>query len=110
MEKRWFDQIAIDWQEQIVAPFCWESLAPWGEDDAAGNNHYYAKRVFRDPQSVLQENHRSALRYELSWYRREVRVPRHTLWANKIITGLLSSVDRLKCWATTTAPSQAQTP
>lgn len=30
-------------------PFCWESLAAWGEADAAGNDNYFATRVFRNP-------------------------------------------------------------
>ena len=25
------------WNEQIIVPFCWESLAAWGEADVAGN-------------------------------------------------------------------------
>jgi hypothetical protein len=37
------------WREQIIVPFCWESLAAWGEGDAASSENYYAMRVFRNP-------------------------------------------------------------
>ena len=32
--------------------FRWESLAAWGEGDAAGNDNYYSTRVFRNPLEV----------------------------------------------------------
>ena len=43
---------SLDWREQIIVPFCWESLAAWGEADAAGNDNYYATRVFSNPLEV----------------------------------------------------------
>ena len=48
-EGRWFDPATGGWEEQIIVPFCWESLAAWGQGDAAGNDNYYATRVFREP-------------------------------------------------------------
>ena len=67
-----------EWREQIIVPFCWESLAAWGEGDAAGNDNYYSTRVFRNPLEVTRENHRSAPRYEVGWYRRAGRDSRTT--------------------------------
>jgi hypothetical protein len=32
-EKRWFDSDEQHWPDQIIMPFCWESLAAWGEAD-----------------------------------------------------------------------------
>ena len=64
-----------EWREQIIVPFCWESLAAWGEGDAAGNDNYYSTRVFRNPLEVTRENHRSAARYEVGWYRRAIEIP-----------------------------------
>ena len=33
VKERWFDPALPDWREQIIVPFCWESLAAWGEGD-----------------------------------------------------------------------------
>lgn len=83
-DEGWFrPNHAEGWKEQIIVPFCWESLAAWGQGDAAGNDNYYATRVFRDPLQVTPANHRSAPRYEVGWYRRRVRVPRTGSWAGK---------------------------
>lgn len=71
------------WDEQIIVPFCWESLAAWGQGDEAGNEHYYATRVFRDPLAVTRFNYRVAPRYEVGWYRRRVRVPRTGAWTDR---------------------------
>jgi hypothetical protein len=83
VEERWFEPDPRDWREQIIVPFCWESLAAWGEGDAAGNDNYYSTRVFRHPLEVTRENHRSAARYEVGWYRRLVTLPRNEAWQNK---------------------------
>ena len=64
-------------------PFCWESLAAWGEGDAAGNENYYSTRVFRNPLEVTRANHRSAARYEVGWYRRDRRDSQHPAWQGK---------------------------
>ncbi len=76
MDERWFEPDQGPWGEQILVPFCWESLAAWGQGDSAGNDHYYATRVFRDATDVDRTNHRSAPRYEVGWYRREICIPR----------------------------------
>lgn len=72
-----------EWREQIIVPFCWESLAAWGEGDAAGNENYYATRVFLNPLDVTAANHRSAPRYEVGWYRRTITVPNNPHWQGK---------------------------
>src|SRR5689334_16893467 len=83
MEEAWFGPEDQNWREQIIVPFCWESLAAWGEGDAAGNENYYATRVFRNPLEVTRENHRTAARYEVGWYRRELTIPNYPVWQNK---------------------------
>lgn len=83
IEQRWFAPDQPPWHEQIIVPFCWESLAAWGEGGAAGNDHYYSTRVFRNPLEVTRENHRSAKRYEVGWYRRDVVIPDNPAWRGK---------------------------
>src|SRR3569832_218108 len=82
-EEGWFQPDDQNWREQIIVPICWESLAAWGEGDAAGNENYYATRVFRNPLEVTRENHRSALRYEVGWYRRAIEIPDEEPWKDK---------------------------
>ena len=60
VDEQWFSTTGPDWREQIIVPFCWESLAAWGEADAAGHDNYYATRVFVHPLEVTRANHRSA--------------------------------------------------
>jgi beta-galactosidase/beta-glucuronidase len=55
-EQRWFYSDEQHWPGQIIVPFCWESLAAWGEADAAGNDHYYSTRVYRNPLEVSAQN------------------------------------------------------
>ena len=38
-KEQWFEPGEERWADQIVVPFCWESLAAWGEADAAGNDN-----------------------------------------------------------------------
>src|SRR5947209_6006720 len=80
VEEQWFLQEEPEWRAQIIVPFCWESLAAWGEGDAAGNNNYYSTRVFLNPLEVTRENHRSAPRYEVGWYKRTVEIPQDGPW------------------------------
>ena len=87
------------WNEQIIVPFCWESLAAWGEADAAGNDRYYSSRVFRDPSAVNSKNHRSAQRYEVGWYRRSVHIPTGQAWLSKRIILTVGAADfATDCW------------
>lgn len=83
LEERWFESGGPDWREQIVVPFCWESLAAWGEGDSAGDETYFSTRVFVNPLEVTKENHRSAQRYEVGWYRRVVQIPDTAPWRRK---------------------------
>jgi hypothetical protein len=99
MEELWFTPDALEWREQIIVPFCWESLAAWGEGDAAGNDNYYATRVFRNPLEVTRENHRSAARYEVGWYRRLVEIPQSDAWRNKRVILTIGAADFFTdCW------------
>ncbi|HEX4265826.1 MAG TPA: glycoside hydrolase family 2 TIM barrel-domain containing protein [Verrucomicrobiae bacterium] len=98
-EELWFTPDHSEWREQIIVPFCWESLAAWGEGDAAGNDNYYATRVFRNPLEVTRENHRSAVRYEVGWYRRLVEIPQTDAWKNKRVILTIGAADFFTdCW------------
>jgi hypothetical protein len=80
ISQRWFTPTPERWPDQIIVPFCWESLAAWGEADAAGNDNFFCTRVYRNPLEVTRENYRSARRHEVGWYRRVVRVPNQPAW------------------------------
>jgi len=99
LREQWFLPDAAEWREQIIVPFCWESLAAWGEGDGAGNDNYYATRVFRNPLEVTRENHRSAVRYEIGWYRRLVEIPRADAWKGKRVILTIGAADFFTdCW------------
>jgi len=90
---QWFQPDTPDWREQIIVPFCWESLAAWGEGDAAGNDNFYSTRVFRQPLEVTRANHRSAARYEVGWYRRLVDIPQNEAWQGKRVILHIGAAD-----------------
>ena len=91
--QRWFEPDEEPWPEQIIVPFCWESLAAWGETDAAGNENYYATRVYRNPLDISRENYRGAARFEVGWYRRRVAIPPNEAWKNKRIILTVGAAD-----------------
>ena len=93
INEKWFEQKHLASREQIIVPFCWESLAAWGEGDAAGNDTYYSTRVFRNPLEVTRENHRSAPRYEVGWYERTFRVPNNEAWQGKQVILTIGAAD-----------------
>ncbi len=78
IDERWFDPTGPDWREQIVVPFCWESLAARGEADSSGNENYFSTRVFVNSLEVTVANHRLARRHEVGWYRRAAEESAHT--------------------------------
>ncbi|MDP9099011.1 MAG: glycoside hydrolase family 2 [Verrucomicrobiota bacterium] len=82
-EKRWHLPDEERWPDQIIVPFCWESLAAWGEADAAGNDNYYSTRVYRNPLEVTEFNYRRATRHEVGWYRRTIRIPQNDPWRGR---------------------------
>jgi hypothetical protein len=92
-EEKWFEPDDNEWREQIIVPFCWESLSAWGEGDAAGNDNYYSTRVFRNPLEVTRENHRFAPRHEVGWYRRIVSVPANQAWEGKRVILTIGAAD-----------------
>lgn len=99
IDEKWFSPEAGDWRQQIIVPFCWESLAAWGEGDAAGNENYYSTRVFRNPLEVDNLNHRTAPRYEVGWYKREVVVPNTPEWEGKRVILTVGAADFFsECW------------
>jgi hypothetical protein len=92
-DEGWFRPDDIEWREQIIVPFCWESLAAWGEGDAAGNENYYSARVFLNPLEVTRLNHRGAPRHEVGWYRRWIEIPNHVTWKDKRIILTIGAAD-----------------
>jgi hypothetical protein len=97
--QQWYLPGDGEWREQIIVPFCWESLAAWSECDSAGNENYYSTRVFRNPVQVTHLNHRSADRYEVGWYRRIVDIPSGDFWENKRIVLTIGAADFFTdCW------------
>ncbi|HEX8679273.1 MAG TPA: hypothetical protein VF683_04915, partial [Chthoniobacterales bacterium] len=97
--QEWFKPGGRAWAEQITVPFCWESLAAWGEADAAGNENYFARRVYRNPLEVDRFNYRDAARYEVGWYRRTVAVPQNEHWQNKRVILTVGAADYFTdCW------------
>jgi hypothetical protein len=98
-KEKWFKPDDIPWREQIIVPFCWESLAAWGEADSAGNENYYATRVYLHPLEVSKENHRFAPRYEVGWYRRWIKIPKNEAWDGRRVILTVGAADYfLDCW------------
>ena len=93
VEGKWFLPGGPRWGEQITVPFCWESLAAWGEADAAGNDNYFSRRVYRNPLEVDPFNYRDAAQYEVGWYRRTVSIPPNEHWKNKRIILTIGAAD-----------------
>lgn len=93
IEQKWFLTEETSWPEQIIVPFCWESLAAWGEADAAGNDNYFASRVYRNPLEVGPFNYRTAMRYEVGWYRRRVVIPDNEAWSGKRVILTVGAAD-----------------
>src|SRR5438874_11356766 len=97
--ERWFEPNPQPWREQIIVPFCWESLAAWGEGDAAGNENFYSTRVYRNALEVSRANHCSAQRYEIGWYRRAIEIPQHDAWRDKRVILHIGAADFFTdCW------------
>jgi hypothetical protein len=97
--EEWFAPNARSWSDQIIVPFCWESLAAWGEADAAGNDNYFSRRVYRNPLEVTRFNYRDAARYEIGWYRRTVQLPQNEHWRGKRVILTIGAADFVTdCW------------
>jgi hypothetical protein len=98
-DEQWFAPDSTRWTEQILVPFCWESLAAWGEADAAGNDNFYSLRVYRNPLEVTPFNYRSAPRYEVGWYRRTITIPQNEHWDGKRVVLTIGAADFFTdCW------------
>lgn len=99
LEQEWFQAGGAQWTEQITVPFCWESLAAWGEADAAGNDNYFSRRVYRNPLEVDRFNYRDAARFEVGWYRRTVTIPAAEEWTDKRVILTVGAADFFTdCW------------
>ncbi|EEF61708.1 glycoside hydrolase family 2 protein [Pedosphaera parvula] len=99
IDENWFIPDEQEWREQIIVPFCWESLAAWGEGGAAGNENYYSTRVFYNPLEITKANHRAAARYEVGWYRRTIEIPDNPAWQGKRVILTIGAADFFTdCW------------
>jgi hypothetical protein len=92
-DQQWFNPDEQRWPDQIIVPFCWESLAAWGEADAAGNDHFYSTRVYRNPLEVTSQNYRGAARFEIGWYRRAIQIPANEKWSSKRVILTIGAAD-----------------
>src|SRR5204863_2069741 len=67
--------------------------------DAAGTDANYSTRVFSNPREVTRENHRTAARHEVGWYKRIVRIPTEKAWLDKRIILHIGAADFFTdCW------------
>ncbi len=99
IEEQWFAPGGTRWARQIVVPFCWESLAAWGEADAAGNDNFVSSFVYRNPLEVTPFNYRHAARFEVGWYRRAIAIPRNEHWEGRRIVLTIGAADFFTdCW------------
>jgi len=99
IDEKWFEPNGPDWREQIIVPFCWESLAAWSESEAAGNDNFYSTRVYLHPLEVTRDNHRVAPRYEVGWYRRTIEIPNNRHWRNRRVILTVGAADfATDCW------------
>lgn len=99
-DEQWFSPTGPDWREQIIVPFCWESLAAWGEGDTAGNDNFYSTRVYVRPLEVTLDNHRVAERYEVGWYRRQIEIPDSHHWRHRRVILTVGAADfATDCWS-----------
>lgn len=99
LAEEWFAPNGARWTEQIIVPFCWESLAAWAEADAAGNDHFFSRRAYQRPLELDRENYRGALRHEVGWYRRRVTIPRTAPWVGKRVILTIGAADFFTdCW------------
>src|SRR5438128_1385065 len=99
IDQQWYAPQSLEWREQIIVPFCWESLAAWGEGEAAGNDNFYSTRVFRNPLEVNRANHRSAARFEVGWYCRKIELPDNAAWKDKRVILTIGAADFFTdCW------------
>lgn len=99
IDEHWFAPAPGHWREQIIVPFCWESLAAWGDGEAAGNEHYHSTRPFLNPLNVDRSNYRIAPRYEVGWYRREVTLPDNETWHGRRAILTVGAADFFTdCW------------
>jgi len=94
-----------DWQlpgqqlyaSQIVVPFGWESHLAWGDEARAGNEDYFSRKAFLDPESVTLANYQTAPRHETGWYHRTFTAPPH--WANDRVYLCCGAIDYFaKAW------------
>ena len=98
-KEKWFLPGGATWAEQITVPFCWQSLAAWGEADAAGNDNYFSRRAFLNPLEVDRHNYRDAARFEVGWYRRTLSIPQNEHWENKRVILTVGAADFFTdCW------------
>ena len=82
-----------------MVPFCWESLAAWGEADAAGNDNYFSREFIARRWKLIASI--IAMRHDMKigWYRRTVTIPANEHWKNKSPILTIGAADFITdCW------------
>ena len=75
-------------------PFCWESLAAWGEADAAGNDNYYATRVYRNPaRGHAGKLPRARPALKSAGIAATITIPPNAAWENKRVILTIGAAD-----------------
>ncbi|MFQ6133433.1 MAG: glycoside hydrolase family 2 protein [Armatimonadota bacterium] len=88
-----------DLADEILVPFCWEAPLAWGEQEQAGNEVWFSRKVYREPDRVTRDNYRDAARHEIGWYRRTFEAPQDWLSAGKRVILHFGAADFLtKVW------------
>ena len=91
------------YDDKIIVPYPWESLAAWGKADSANSSNYLSTNAYLEPEKVTcggldrTGNYREADRHTIGWYRRSVSVP--DSWFDQRIILKFGAVDwQAKVW------------
>ena len=99
----WYSSDADVYDDQIIVPYPWESLAAWGQADEATSANYLSPKAYLKPEAVTcggldrEGNYRDADRHTIGWYKRTVSVPEG--WLKQRVILKFGAVDwQAKVW------------
>lgn len=99
----WYSSDADVYDDQIIVPYPWESLAAWGQADEATSANYLNPKAYLEPEAVTcggldrEGNYRDADRHTIGWYKRTVSVPEG--WLKQRVILKFGAVDwQAKVW------------
>ncbi|MBC7288581.1 MAG: hypothetical protein H5T86_11195, partial [Armatimonadetes bacterium] len=83
---------------RIRVPFPWQSHAAWGTEDQAGNDNWFSKEAFINPEEVCAaersySSYCNAPQFETGWYRRQIEVPQQWLAEGKRVFVNIGAAD-----------------